>query len=61
MCDRLACGIPAPEVLREIGEWLGEVEFGCILLGPDTHAAGSNRAWPGRSSNALPELDMAGH
>ncbi len=47
MCDRLACGIPAPEVLREIGEWLGEVEFGCILLGPDTHAAGSNRgmAW----------------
>ncbi len=45
--DRLACGIPAPEVLREIGEWFGEVEFGCILLGPETHAAGTNRdmAW----------------
>jgi isoaspartyl peptidase/L-asparaginase-like protein (Ntn-hydrolase superfamily) len=45
--DKLACGVPAPEVLREIGEWLGEVEFGCILLGSDTHAAGSNRdmAW----------------
>ena len=45
--DRLACGVPAPEVLQEIGEWFGEVEFGCILLGPDGHAAGSNRdmAW----------------
>jgi isoaspartyl peptidase/L-asparaginase-like protein (Ntn-hydrolase superfamily) len=45
--DRLASGVPAPEVLREIGEWFGEVEFGCILLGTDAHAAGSNRdmAW----------------
>ena len=45
--DRLACGIAAPEVVREIGEWFGEVEFGCILLGPETQAAGSNRdmAW----------------
>ena len=45
--DRLACGIPAPEVLREIGEWFGEIEFGCILLGPETQAAGTNRdmAW----------------
>lgn len=45
--DRLASGVPAPEVLGEIGEWLGEIEFGCILLASDTYAAGSNRdmAW----------------
>jgi isoaspartyl peptidase/L-asparaginase-like protein (Ntn-hydrolase superfamily) len=45
--DELGCGIPAVEVLGEIRDWFGDVEFGCILLGPDTHAAGSNRdmAW----------------
>ncbi|MFH2203675.1 MAG: isoaspartyl peptidase/L-asparaginase [Elusimicrobiota bacterium] len=45
--DRLARGIPASTVLQEARELLGDVEFGCILLGPDTYAAGSNQdmAW----------------
>ena len=45
--DKLGSGIPAPELLEEIHDWFGDVEFGCILLGPDTHAGGSNRdmAW----------------
>ena len=45
--DKLGSGIPAVEVLGEIRDWFGDIEFGCLLLGPDTHAAGSNRdmAW----------------
>jgi beta-aspartyl-peptidase (threonine type) len=45
--DRLGSGIPASEVLEEVHGWFGEIEFGCILLGPDTRAGGSNRdmAW----------------
>lgn len=44
---RLAAGVPAPEVLGEARAWFGDIEFGCILLGPDSYAAGSNRemAW----------------
>ena len=45
--DKLGSGIAAPELLEEIHGWFGDVEFGCILLGPDAHAGGSNRdmAW----------------
>jgi len=45
--DKLGSGVAAPELLEEIHDWFGDVEFGCILLGPDTHAGGSNRdmAW----------------
>lgn len=45
--DQLAAGVPAPAVVDDIRVWFGDVEFGCILLGPDTHAGGSNRdmAW----------------
>lgn len=40
----LASGTSAPEVLEETLGWFGDIEFGCILLGLDSHAAGSNRA-----------------
>ncbi len=45
--DELGSGVPAAEVLEEVHDWFGDAEFGCILLGPDTHAGGSNRdmAW----------------
>ena len=45
--DKLESGIPAVDVLGEIRDWFADIEFGCLLLGPDTHAAGSNRdmAW----------------
>lgn len=42
--DLLASGTSASKVLEETFGWFGEIEFGCILLGPDSHAAGSNRA-----------------
>ena len=45
--DELTRGLTSPDVLSEIRDWFGGVEFGCIMLCLDGHAAGSNRdmAW----------------
>ena len=45
-------GAQAPAVLEIVREWFGDIEFGCLLLGRTSHAAGSNRemAWSVLSS-----------
>ncbi|MFH1725206.1 MAG: isoaspartyl peptidase/L-asparaginase [Elusimicrobiota bacterium] len=45
-------GLEAEAVLSRVRDWFGEIEFGCLILGRRSEAAGSNRdmAWSAKQA-----------